>query len=197
MPPAIIAGGIAAAGTIGGALLSSHAQSSAANQANQAEQSATQAQLQLGQQSLAQQAQLAQQSMGLNQSIYNSNYDLLSPFVSRGNVAGNQINSMLGLPNAPAMHSPLETSSGGLAPIQLPPQPTPAAGTPAPSQPAYSGPSLAQIMAMQHDGIPGNYAAGMAQYNAANPTAQAQQSGGSSPANALFGLAGLALHPFG
>jgi hypothetical protein len=132
---ALIGGGLAAAGTIGGAVLSSHAQSHAADQAAQAQSQATDAQLQLGQQSLAQQNALAQQSMGLNQSLYNSNYDTLSPFVSRGNVAGDAINALLGLPQAPTMRSPLETASGGLAPIQLPPQPAGGTPTPAPGQP--------------------------------------------------------------
>lgn len=101
MPPAIIAGGIAAAGTIGGAVLSSHAQNKAANQANAAQQEATQAQLQLG-----------RESMALNRDIYNSNYGTLSPFVSRGNVAGDAINALLGLPAAPAMQSPLAGNTG-------------------------------------------------------------------------------------
>jgi hypothetical protein len=106
MPPAIIAGGIAAAGTIGGAVLSSSAQNKAAKQANQSEQAATQAQLQLG-----------RESMALNKDIYNSNYQTLSPFVSRGNVAGDAINALLGLPQAPAMQSPLATTSAdGTAP---------------------------------------------------------------------------------
>jgi hypothetical protein len=88
MPPAIIAGGIAAVGTIGGALLSSSAQSKAASQANASQQAATQAQLQLG-----------RETLGLNTQIYNSNYGTLSPFVQRGNVAGDSINALLGLPH--------------------------------------------------------------------------------------------------
>lgn len=126
MPPAVIAAGVVAAGTIGGAVLGSHSQSQANEQAAQTQDNATAAQLQLGQQSLALQQQLAQQSMGLNQSIYNSNYDMLSPWVSRGNVAGDAYSALLGLPAAPAMRSPLETASGGLAPI------TPATTTPTP-----------------------------------------------------------------
>jgi hypothetical protein len=168
MPPAVIAAGVVAAGTIGGAVLGSSAQKSAANQASQAQQDSTAAQLQLGHDSLDLQRQLAQQSMGLNQSIYNSNYDLLSPWVARGNVAGNAYNSLLGLPSAPTMHSPLETASGGLAPI-------PTTGGTAlttastPASPAYSGPTLEQIMAMRTDHIPGNYDTASAQWNAAHP----------------------------
>ena len=96
MPPAVAAAGIVAAGTIGGAVLGSSAQKKAASQASNAEQQATQAQLHLG-----------RESMALNRDIYNSNYNLLSPFVSRGNVAGESINALLGLPTAPAMTSPL------------------------------------------------------------------------------------------
>jgi hypothetical protein len=104
MPPAIIAGGIAAAGTIGGALLSSSSQKKAASQANASQQQATQAQLQLG-----------RESMALNRDIYNSNYGTLSPFVGRGNVAGDAINALLGLPSAPAMQSPLAQRNPGSA----------------------------------------------------------------------------------
>jgi hypothetical protein len=57
--------------------------------------------------------------MALGQNIYNSNYDVLSPYASRGNVAGDAINALLGLPSAPAMHSPLAAApmaAGGTAP---------------------------------------------------------------------------------
>lgn len=147
MPPAVIAGGIAAVGTIGGALISSGAQSSAANQAAASQASATQAQLQLG-----------RESMALNRDIYNSNYNTLSPFVSRGNVAGQYYNALLGLPAAPTMTSPLATASGG-------------AGQGTDGIAGYNGPSLAQIQAMQHDGIPGNYRAALSAYQAAQSTA--------------------------
>jgi hypothetical protein len=83
---------------IGGAtsILGSSSQSHAANQAAQAQNQAAQLQYQLGQQSLQQ-----------NRDIYNNNVGFLSPFVSRGNVAGDSINALLGLPSAPAMQSPL------------------------------------------------------------------------------------------
>jgi hypothetical protein len=43
---------------------------------------------------------------------------------------------------------------------------TPGGGTSgAPMQPLYTGPSMQQIMAMQHDGIPGDYQAALATYN--------------------------------
>jgi hypothetical protein len=87
MPPVVIAGGIAAAGAIGGAALGASAQNKANKQAAQTQNNATNAQLQLG-----------RESMGLNKDIYNSNYDTLSPWVSRGNVAGNAYSEMLGLP---------------------------------------------------------------------------------------------------
>lgn len=175
MPPAVIAAGVGAAGAIGGALISSHSQSSAANQAQAAQDQATAAQLQLGQQALDNQKQLGQQSLGLNQAIYNSNYDVLAPYASRGNVAGQQINALLGLPNAPAMRSPLETASGGLAPLPMPNSGGTQTGTPAPAQNGYTGPTLAQIYAMKNDGIPGNYAAAMQAYLAGQNTAPVQQ----------------------
>jgi hypothetical protein len=93
---------LGAIGTIGGALISAGAQKSAARQAAQAQQSATDAQLQLG-----------QQSLGLNRDIYNSNYALLNPFVTRGNAAGDAINALLGLPSAPAAVSPAATPAAG------------------------------------------------------------------------------------
>ena len=117
MPPAVIAGGIAAAGTIGGAIIGSKSQKAAASQANDAQQAAVQAQLQLGQQSLA-----------LNRDIYNSNYGILSPFVSRGNVAGDAINALLGLPAAPRMSSPLAGTAS--------PMPTNPSAPATPSAPA-------------------------------------------------------------
>lgn len=89
---------------IGGAtsVLGGSAQSHAANKAADASNAAAQLQYQLGQQSLQQ-----------NRDIYNNNVGFLSPFVSRGNVAGESINALLGLPSAPAMTSPLATASGG------------------------------------------------------------------------------------
>ncbi|MDB5584317.1 MAG: hypothetical protein JWR80_9493 [Bradyrhizobium sp.] len=125
MPPAIIAAGIVAGGAIGGAVLSSNAQKSATNTAAAAQTNSTNAQLQLGQESLAAQYALAQQSMGLNRDIYNSNYDLMSPWVSRGNVAGDAYSALLGLPTAPQMQSPIAGSMSG-APTPTP-TPTPVA----------------------------------------------------------------------
>jgi hypothetical protein len=122
MPPAVIAGGVAAAGAIGGALIGSKSQSHANAQAAQTQDNATAAQLQLGQQSLA-----------MGQNIYNSNYDVLSPYASRGNVAGNALNALLGLPAAPAMHSPLAQSVSTA--------PMPATGSSVPQTPAAATPS--------------------------------------------------------
>jgi hypothetical protein len=186
MPPAVIAGGIAAVGAIGGAVIGSKSQSKAANQANAAQQESAQLQYQLGQQSLALQEKLANQSLGASQGIYNSNYNMLSPFVSRGNVAGTQINAMLGLPSAPVMRSPMEATApaAGGAPT-TPTSPSPSA----PAPPAYAGPSLAQIAAMENDGIPGNAAAGQAQYNAyysAYPQAAMGAPAATSPQAALM-----------
>lgn len=147
MPTAVIAAGIGAAGAIGGALLSSHAQSSAAQQATnattQAQNQATQAQLQLGRESLDQ-----------NANIYKSNFNLLSPFVSNGLAASNSLNAMLNLPAGPKLAPP--DVSGGV----------PSTGT---NALAPAGPTLAQIQAMQHDGIPGNYAAAIGGGGGINP----------------------------
>jgi hypothetical protein len=105
MPPAVIAAGVVAAGSIGGALLGSHAQSKANKQAAQTQDNATNAQLQLG-----------HESLDLNKQIYNSNYDTLSPWVSRGNVAGDAYSALLGLPTAPVMHSPLASPAPAATP---------------------------------------------------------------------------------
>lgn len=175
MPPAIIAGAIAAAGTIGAAALSSSSQSRASNQAAQTQNAATQAQVQLGRESLA-----------LNQGIYNSNYALLNPFVSRGNVAGDQINALLGLGSAPQMASPMAggASVGSTAPTSAQPGSAPHIGFPtgdgSPVGPAYpTGMTPAQMRDYQpgraagmdqHPGLNGNPG-----YNAAPPQAVAQQ----------------------
>jgi hypothetical protein len=185
MPPAVAAAGIVAAGTIGGAVLGSKAQKKAANQANAAQQDATQAQLQLG-----------RESMALNRDIYNSNYSLLSPFVSRGNVAGNSINALLGLPSAPAMASPLAgggSVGGSTTATQTPIDEwsriqgmltdnidnnfDPAALSYIRANqgriPAnYDGPTLDQISRFRTDSIPGNYEAALARLGgviASNP----------------------------
>jgi hypothetical protein len=130
-----ITGGLG--GLFGGA--GSDATKKAANKANDAQQAATQAQLQLGRESLA-----------LNKDIYNSNYGILSPFVSRGNVAGDSINALLGLPSAPAMTSPLATSGTG--------------GTNGSSSGGYTGPNLSQIVAMKGDHTKGNMTSAVNQF---------------------------------
>jgi hypothetical protein len=107
MPPLAIVAGITAVGTIGGALIGSSAQNKAAKSANASQQAATQAELQLGRENMAQQ-----------KDIYNANFGLLSPFVSRGDVAGQSINALLGLPNAPAMTSPLAGAPATTTPAQ-------------------------------------------------------------------------------
>jgi hypothetical protein len=88
MPVGAILGGVA---SIGGALIGASGQKKAAKQASAAQQDATQSQLTLG-----------RESMALNRDIYESNRGILSPFVGRGNVAGDQINALLGLPSTPA-----------------------------------------------------------------------------------------------
>jgi hypothetical protein len=64
----------------------------------------------------------------------------------------------------------------------------------------YTGPAKADIMAMQHDGVKGNYAAAVAEWNKFHPDdpiGGGSSGGGSNPANALFGVAGLLAKPFG
>jgi hypothetical protein len=101
MPIGAIIGGVA---SIGGALIGSSSQKKAAKQANAAQQDATQSQLTLGRESLA-----------LNKDIYGQNKALLTPFVDRGNVAGDSINALLGLPSgqAPAAQAWQPGTPGG------------------------------------------------------------------------------------
>jgi hypothetical protein len=143
MPPAVIAAGIGAAGAIGGSVLSGNAQKKAAQQATNATTAAND-------KAVAAQLQLGQQSLNQNANIYKSNFNLLSPTVSRGNVAGETINALLGLPSAPAMSAPdISGTSAGVTPVPA-------------VQNALSGPSQSQILAMKNDGIPGNSAAALA-----------------------------------
>jgi hypothetical protein len=114
MPPAIIGAAIAGVATIGGAVIAGHSASSAASTAAASQQAAS-----------AQQLQLGREQMGQARDVYNANYAMLSPFVGRGDVAGQSINALLGLPSAPAMTSPLATASGGAGQQQLPPTPAP------------------------------------------------------------------------
>lgn len=84
MPPAIIAGVVGAAGAIGGALISSKANSKAINTATQAQQRSEDAQL------------------GFQREARAENTAALSPFMARGNAAGETINAALGLGYSPA-----------------------------------------------------------------------------------------------
>jgi hypothetical protein len=146
MPQAVIPAAVMAVGSVGGALLSSSAQKKASQQATDAMTAANN-------QAMAAQIQLGQQSLNQAGNIYKSNFNLLSPNVSRGNVAGDAINALLGLPNAPQLGPP--DIGEGTAP-----------GTGAPTPNAlsqYAGPTPQQIAAMQHDGIPGNYRNALAQ----------------------------------
>ncbi|WP_422057961.1 hypothetical protein [Sphingomonas sp.] len=79
MPAAVIGGAIVAAGGIGAAAIGSSAQSRASRDATQAAQDST-----------AQNAALFREARAENMQV-------LSPFVGRGNAAGNQINALLGL----------------------------------------------------------------------------------------------------
>jgi hypothetical protein len=97
------------------------------------------------------QLQLGRESMGLNKDIYNSNYSLLSPFVSRGNVAGESINALLGiLARSPATSDqyPLYQSYLGSHPQPQAgtPQTTPEAGTTTPASTPVTGVSATDAM---------------------------------------------------
>lgn len=83
MPPAIIAAGIGAVATVGGAVMASKAQKSAANKA------------------AATAKDTAATNNALTQKIYGENKAALSPFQQRGNAAGDAINALLGLPGQP------------------------------------------------------------------------------------------------
>ncbi|MEO7026508.1 MAG: hypothetical protein ABI056_03045, partial [Caulobacteraceae bacterium] len=76
----VIVAAIGGAATIGGALISSNATSTAANDATSA----------------------ASANNALQQQIYNSNVSLANPYIDRGNAAGNELNGFLGLGGDPA-----------------------------------------------------------------------------------------------
>jgi hypothetical protein len=131
MPPVVIAAGIGAAGAIGGAVLSSHAQSHAAQQATDATTNAanqaTNAQLQLGNQSLDLQRQMYNNNLGLQTDIYNQDFNMLSPYATNGMVASNSVNALLGLPAAKPIQSTVHAPSpiAAQTPLTLAPQPVP------------------------------------------------------------------------
>ena len=106
MPPLAVAG-VTAAATIGGAYLSSKSQKKAAKKAADT--------------SLA----VAGQNNALQERIYGQNTANLSPFMARGNEAGNAINALLGISGtgqAPA--APITQASGlggAMTPIDQPP----------------------------------------------------------------------------
>jgi hypothetical protein len=54
------------------------------------------------QQATSQELQLGRENIAFQQGIYNQNKALLTPFVDRGNTAGNSINALLGLGGTPA-----------------------------------------------------------------------------------------------
>lgn len=79
MPPVVIGAGIAAAATVGGAALTSSANKKATNKAVAAQQSSD------------------AQQLAYQREARDKNEAALSPFMQRGNVAGDQINALLGL----------------------------------------------------------------------------------------------------
>jgi hypothetical protein len=87
MPPAIIAAGIAAVGTIGGRC----SQLSARRKAPRTTAAAAQ------QQATSQELQLGRENINFQQGIYNQNKALLTPVRPARQTAGNSINALLGL----------------------------------------------------------------------------------------------------
>lgn len=77
MPVALIAGGIAAVGAIGGAVISSNAQKSASREATKAAQTAT------------------DKNLALEQQVRDENRGILSPFVQQGTQANGALNALM------------------------------------------------------------------------------------------------------
>lgn len=125
---------------------------------------ASHAQSQAAQTASGDQLAATEQNNQLATNIYNANAARLDPYSAMGLPAGGEFNALLGIAS-PAAANPAS------APPPLAPVGTGPAG--------YTGPSLEQIMGMQHDGIPGNYQAAMAAYQAAQ----------ASPSNAAASIA--------
>lgn len=92
MPPAIIGGAIAAAGTIGGAVLANKGASKAAGATRDA----------------------AEQSAAVQRDIYGQNQQMLSPYVQTGNAAMGNINALLGLAPQAAPAAAMGSMGGGM-----------------------------------------------------------------------------------
>lgn len=150
MPPAIIAGGIAAVGTIGGAMLSAGAQKDAASQASKAEQ------------------QMAAQNAALAKQFRQENTQNFAPWMQSGGQANALIDSFLYGPG------PSNYYTGEMPAGAQPTAPPVAAPAQAPVN-AYDGPSMAEINMMKKDGIPGNYENALATYKASHTLAQRHQ----------------------
>lgn len=123
MPPPLIAAGVGAAASIGGAVLGGNSTKKAARQAADTSM------------------QTASMNNALAKDIYGQNRSALAPFMTRGNAAGDQINAMLGLSAAntnapapaPAMSNALASPQGWRA------GPSMQAGVPANWRPRYDG----------------------------------------------------------
>lgn len=140
---------VGAGATIGAGAMASNATKSAAN-------TAADTQLQVSQQN----NQLARDEAAAAQAR-------LDPYSSMGLDAGDEYMGIL-LGHAPS-HSTGTSPNGYVA--YPAPTTTPSAG----ALSGYNGPSLDQIMAMQHDGIPGNFKSALAAYAAAQPSAATVQ----------------------
>jgi hypothetical protein len=134
MPPAIIAAGIGAAASVGGAVLSAKAQKKAASTAANAA-TAT-----------------ADKNNALQREVYAQNYATLNPYAQRGNQAGNAINSLLGLGQP--------QNQGGPQAMQLPQNSgvnsyNPAYGGYDPREPRTDNGGYGGVMGQGFSGYPG------------------------------------------
>jgi hypothetical protein len=127
---------------------------------------ASHAQTQAANQASSTELAVAQQNNALAQEIYGQNAARLDPYSAMGLPAGGEYNALLGIAVPAGASNPQPISQ-------------------TPSAPTYTGPSLAQIQAMKDDGIPGNYAAAMAAYNA----------GHAAPTNAAVAAAPIPTAP--
>lgn len=127
MPPAAIPL-IAAAGTIGGAVMAGNAQKKAAKQAANVQQDATAAQLELGHESIDLQRDMFNQGLDFNKMQAGVSYDMLTPTIASGLGAQNIFNALMGITPVAMGANPYTT-------------PTPSGGTPAPSFGGGAAPS--------------------------------------------------------
>jgi hypothetical protein len=132
---------------------------------------ASHAQTQAANQAAGDQMAVAQENNQLARDMYDANASRLDPYSNMGLEAGD---AYMGILLGPNHTSPGSTTTNGYATI-----PTPhtlgSGGSGSGSGSGSSGPlTLPDIMPMQNDGIPGNYASALTAYYAAHPPTAAQ-----------------------